>query len=578
MKIEQLLYLWPIGRGGPELSAVESWNPMHTVSIPGRHWSRGNIGEALPGVLTPLTWSLWEVAAEGGTRAAFHALGAATTAERAVPTDRSEGFIRAFHGRGAAQLEFLCAMGDRIPGTSGAAIAEQVFGAAPPELVGRRDVRRYPVIAAKLPWTSMRAPSILRAAAAETEAWWRTETGRAASLELAGATALFTDAADRFRRNVALQATTLFCVVQPVYDLFEKLASRAGIADLTGLASGYGAVPETAVVGDLWRVSRGELTMAQLVDRHGFHGPREAELAARVWREDSAPLRRLVAEYAATGDAQDPALRETRLRSQRVEVERRILAALPWAARPGGRLLLARAARVIPLRGIAKDAYLQAEDVIRAAARRTGELLERQGALADAEDVFFLTDAEIERGVGDEARDLVTRRRERFEHYKTFELPTTWVGDPEPIQLDTTSPGDRRSRRIDGGNRGQTAGSVDHPARADTEVLAGVGVSPGVVEGPARVVTDPSFDDVEPGEVLVAPATDPSWASIMFLSSALVVDIGGALSHAAIVARELGVPCVVNTGTGTRTIRTGDHVRVDGGTGVVTILKRARQS
>jgi pyruvate,water dikinase len=116
------------------------------------------------------------------------------------------------------------------------------------------------------------------------------------------------------------------------------------------------------------------------------------------------------------------------------------------------------------------------------------------------------------------------------------------------------------------------------PSEASDAALSGVGVSPGVVEGPARVVTDPSFDEVEPGEVLVAPSTDPSWASIMFLSSALVVDIGGALSHAAIVARELGVPCVVNTVTGTRSIRTGDHIRVDGGTGVVTILKRARQT
>jgi phosphohistidine swiveling domain-containing protein len=480
-----------------------------------------------------------------------------------VPADRQQRFMRAFHGRGAAQLEFLCTMGDRIPGTSGAAIAEQVFGEAPPELVGRRDVRRYPVIAVKLPWTSMRAPSVLRAAAAETQAWWRIETERAHTLELKAATELFADAAGRFRRNVALQATTLFCVVQPVYDLFERLAARAGVADLTGLASGYGAVPETAVVGDLWKVSRGELTMAELVGRHGFHGPREGELSARVWREDASPLQRLVAEYAATGDAQDPALREARLREQRVDVERRILAALPRAARPTGRLLLARAARVIPLRGIAKDSYLQAEDVIRAAARRIGELLERDGVLADPQDVFWLTDAEIEGGVPADARDLVARRRERFEHYKTIELPNTWVGDPSALLCIPI--------------RNTPGGAHMHAEQSGTpDALNGVGVSPGVVEGPARVVTDPSFDDVEPGEILVAPATDPSWASIMFLSSALVVDIGGALSHAAIVARELGVPCVVNTVTGTRSIRTGDHIRVDGGTGVVTILKRAR--
>jgi pyruvate,water dikinase len=518
---------------------------LHVVGPPGKHWSRGNIGEAVPGVLTPLTWSLWEVAAEGGTRAAFHALGAASRAEREVPADRSLGFIRAFHGRGAAQLEFLCAMGDRIPGTSGAAIAEQVFGAAPPALVGRRTRRRYPVIAVRLPYTTLRAPSVLRRAAADTHAWWLRESARADSLDLADATALFTEAVQRFRRNVALQATTLFCVVQPVYDLIGKLAARAGLDEADGVAGGYGAVPETAVVGDLWRASRGGLPVAELLARHGFRGPREADVSAPVWREDPAPLHRLIGEYAAMSDAADPRLRETRLGAQRKDVERRILAALPVLARPAGRALLRRAARAIPLRGIAKDSYLQATDVIRAAARRIGALLAADGVLSHADDVFFLTDAEISAGVGAGARDLVARRRARYEGYRAVEIPVTWVGDPAT-----------------------TAADLD-----DSGVLSGVGVSPGVVEGTARVITDPSFDDVEPGEVLVAPATDPSWASIMFLSSGLVVDIGGALSHAAIVARELGVPCVVNTVTGTRAIRTGDHIRVDGAAGVVTILK-----
>jgi phosphoenolpyruvate synthase/pyruvate phosphate dikinase len=110
------------------------------------------------------------------------------------------------------------------------------------------------------------------------------------------------------------------------------------------------------------------------------------------------------------------------------------------------------------------------------------------------------------------------------------------------------------------------------------DTVTGVGVSPGIVEGTARVVTDPAFGDVEPGEILIAPATDPSWASIMFISAALVVDIGGALSHAAIVARELAVPCVVNTLSGTQDIRTGDRCRVDGSAGTITILTRAPSS
>ena len=82
-------------------------------------------------------------------------------------------------------------------------------------------------------------------------------------------------------------------------------------------------------------------------------------------------------------------------------------------------------------------------------------------------------------------------------------------------------------------------------------------------------------DDIEADEILIAPFTDPSWSSLMFISSGLVVDIGGALSHAAVVARELDLPCVVNTRNGTSVIRTRDRVRVDGATGVVTILERA---
>ena len=96
-----------------------------------------------------------------------------------------------------------------------------------------------------------------------------------------------------------------------------------------------------------------------------------------------------------------------------------------------------------------------------------------------------------------------------------------------------------------------------------------------MVEARVVVVTDPSTTDFEPGDILVAHTTDPSWASIMFLASTLVVDIGGLLSHATIIARELGVPCVMGTGSGTRDLRTGDVCRVDGAAGTIQVLKRA---
>jgi phosphohistidine swiveling domain-containing protein len=533
----------------------ESWDPLHAASPPGRLWSRANIGEALPGVLTPLTWDLWEVAAEGAARQAFHALGAATRHESLVPADRDQRFARAFYGRGAVQLDFLCDMGDRIPGTSGAAIAEQIFGSAPESIRGVRTRRRYPIIAARMPYTFFRIPSVLRSVAADTEDWWRRQIAVAPSLDHGVAVQLFSESTARFRRNVALQATTLFCVVQPIYDVLERLTTSAGVGDMTSLAGGYGSVPETAVVADLWRASRGEIDLSVVVDRNGFHGPREGELLSQVWREDDTPLRRLVTEYALMDETRNPLRREAVLREHRVGLEREILTALPAVRRPLARRILRTASRVIPLRGIAKDSFLQASDTIRASARRIGELLAAEGTIADRDDVFFLCEAEIAGRRPDHIRGLIQRRRERYDHYLTLEIPTRWQGNPVPVAAVPVVDGD-----------GSTSATVN-----------GVGVSPGVVEGIARVVIDPACCDVEPGEILVTPATDPSWSSIMFISAALVVDIGGALSHAAIVARELAVPCVVNTKAGSRRIRTGDRCRVDGTTGTVTILERAAE-
>jgi pyruvate,water dikinase len=104
-------------------------------------------------------------------------------------------------------------------------------------------------------------------------------------------------------------------------------------------------------------------------------------------------------------------------------------------------------------------------------------------------------------------------------------------------------------------------------------VLKGFGVSPGVFEGPARVVRSVAeIVDVEPGDVLVATVTSPAWAPIFSKIGAAVTDIGGIMSHAAIVCREYGVPAVVGTGRATVEIKTGDRVRVDGSNGTVTLL------
>ena len=142
-------------------------------------------------------------------------------------------------------------------------------------------------------------------------------------------------------------------------------------------------------------------------------------------------------------------------------------------------------------------------------------------------------------------------RRNRRAEYEKYRLPSHWRGMPTPLPI----------------GEGEATGAET----GEAALIPGLGVSPGVVEGVARVVTDPGFADVEPGEILVSPTTDPSWSSIMFISVALVVDIGGFLSHAAIVARELGIPCVVNVKVGTERAVSGTTVTVDGSAGEVRL-------
>ena len=100
-----------------------------------------------------------------------------------------------------------------------------------------------------------------------------------------------------------------------------------------------------------------------------------------------------------------------------------------------------------------------------------------------------------------------------------------------------------------------------------------MGASPGTVVGRARVVTDPAalVEPIGPDEVLVTRTTDPSWVTLFLTAGALVIDVGGALSHGVIIARELGIPCVIGTGDGTARIPDGAEVAVDGTTGRVTL-------
>jgi rifampicin phosphotransferase len=523
-------------------------DPLHHRAPPGTHWTTANLGEAMPGVATPLSATVWGDSVDRGLVAAAYALGALSGSERETIGPPGDRLVRLFHGRAAVKADCLALVGDRMPGTTGEEVVRAFFGEVPETMTFNPTKRRYPLIALRLPTTFALHPRRVRAATAEYDRWWKQSVADLDGADERAARRMLADARERLERAVIVQSVAVMNCVQPPYEALAQTVKDLGAGDLSVLSAPPGGA-ESVVVRDIWRASRGQIGLDEVVARHGFHGPFEGELSARVWREDPSPLERMVEQYAELGDDQDPEAREGALARARDAEEEKLLAAAPRARRPAIKLVIRLVGTRIPLRGVAKRSMLQSLDVARAAAREIGRNLARAGAVDDPDDVFYLTLDEALAPDPGSLQDLVASRRASRDQHARFVIPECWQGDPPETTLEATS-------------------------ERDT-VVKGEGVSTGVVEGTARVVADPAFTEVEPGEILVAPTTDPSWSSIMFVSSALVVDIGGALSHAAVVARELGIPCVVNTRSGSRTLRTGDRVRVDGGAGTVEVLEAA---
>ena len=212
--------------------------------------------------------------------------------------------------------------------------------------------------------------------------------------------------------------------------------------------------------------------------------------------------------------------------------------------------------------------------------REFGALLARNRFLDDAEDVFYLqrhevldalVDLRLAWAAGSEARGpgywppIVARRKEILEAARRWTPPPALGAVPEAITEPMTI--------MLWGITTERVQEWASPGHDRSATLTGFAGAPGTAEGTARVILDVrQLDELQPGEILVAPVTSPSWTPVFGKVAAAVSDIGGIMSHAAIVAREYGLPAVVGTGDATSRIRTGDRVRVDGGLGTVTIL------
>ncbi|MCA1587479.1 MAG: hypothetical protein LC744_02045, partial [Chloroflexi bacterium] len=220
------------------------------------------------------------------------------------------------------------------------------------------------------------------------------------------------------------------------------------------------------------------------------------------------------------------------------------------------RRLLADAQHLVPIREEQTEELTIAWPVMRRAVSRIGEALADRGAIAEPDDVFFLTRAEALDALGggrlSPTVDVPGRRSLRAEQARL--VPPRLVGRVNPVLEKVW---DSFPRLV---------GAV----RSNDALVSGSPASPGRATGPVRVIRGPEeFDRLQPGEILVAPLTAPGWTPLFNLAAAVVTDVGSAASHASIIAREYGIPAVVGCGDATARLHTGMRVRVDGTTGNV---------
>jgi pyruvate,water dikinase len=188
--------------------------------------------------------------------------------------------------------------------------------------------------------------------------------------------------------------------------------------------------------------------------------------------------------------------------------------------------------------------------VYKRALLREAERLVAAGAIGDPEDSFYLTLSELHDAAREHRADgrMIAERRQAFRSYQALAPPRVLTSDGEVFA------GSYRGREVPRG------------------ALVGLAVSSGTVEGRARIVLDLAEAELEPGDILVTAHTDPSWSPLFLSAEGLVTEVGGLMTHGAVIAREYGLPAVVGVEHATRLIAEGQRIRVNGGAGYVEML------
>jgi len=351
--------------------------------------------------------------------------------------------------------------------------------------------------------------------------------------------------------------------------LAEACAAAGEPAALLDLISGYGEVPSASPSWGLWHLSRlpgASPEFAEAFDgflaEFGQRGPNEWDIRAVSWEAGPDQVLALVDSMRHIPDEDSPDARHARLEAIRQAAARRIRAALPDdASRASFDVALASSARMIPLREQTKLIAVTAINEVRLALRELGRRGVTAGYYAAPEDVMMLLESELDDYVADPARFAPVIAERLAQYLALFEIEPPFIIDADPAPLPRWP---RRAR------------PRPEPAQAG-QVLRGIGGSAGQYQGRARVGMDlPAAMALEPGEILVAPLTDAAWTPLFLVAGAVAVDVGALNSHAVVVSRELGIPCVLSLQDGTARLRDGMELAVDGTAGTVTVISDGR--
>ena len=304
------------------------------------------------------------------------------------------------------------------------------------------------------------------------------------------------------------------------------------------------------------RYRRGELPGIGLdgfLREYGHRAAAEVDVGLPRWAEDPEPVFAAIANYLRVTDpeqAPDRRFASAALAAEEKlgELVRRARRRRPVRARLAG-FLLRRARAVSGLRELPKFAWTHVLQEIRRQLLRVGAELAGRGLLQRADDIMFLDFREARAAVaGTGMRELVASRRAAYEReMRRRRVPDVLLSD------------------------GTDVGTLVRSASSRDGTLVGMPGAAGTASGPARVIFDPSGARLEPGEILVAPSTDPGWTPLFMTAGGLVTETGGPNSHGPTVAREYGIPAVIGVAGATREIGTGRRVALDGAAGTVRV-------